>query len=290
MKPYEGFIFICGGPSGVDPFPQSLRDGLQRELVKHPLLDQLTRLAEHYKDWSREGTYADLLDFEEHMAELSAVIVLILESPGSIAELGLFTAIEPFREKLLVVMESHHYAEPSFIRLGPIEYLEKTFKNTTECHRWRNSDRTLDYPAIEEVQADLVASIQEKIRHPLPSRKFSPQSWRDCALLACELISIFSALTFKEIQSHLADFGAKKNDKQIHQLLYILIRLDFIYMEPKGTQRFYISRDVRSFVNLEFSAQDFDLMRFRQDVLEHYEKADKKRHRAILEVRRREHD
>lgn len=288
MRPYAGFIFVCGGPSDVtSSHPISIRDALQREIAKDQYLESLTKIAEHYKDWSREGVYSDLLDFEKHIAELSSVIVLILESAGSLAELGLFTAIEAFREKLLVVVESGYYAEPSFIRLGPIEYLEKSFKNMAECHRWLDTHRALDQSAISEIQADLAASIRDRIKGAQPAKEFSPQSWRDSSLLTCELISVFSALTFKEIQRYLSEFDAKLTDPEMHQLLYILQRLDFIYMEPKGTQRFYISKDQRTFVNFDFLSERFDLLRFRQEVLNHYEKSDKKRHRAILEVRQR---
>lgn len=288
MKPYEGFIFICGGPSDIrNNDPISVRDAVQRELAKDSRLIERTRMAEDYKDWSNGSVYGDLLEFESHIAELSSLIVLILESAGSIAELGLFSAIDGLKEKLLIVVETGHYQEPSFIRLGPIEYLEKNFQNMAECHRWRDPHRAMDHQALREVQVELVSAIKERIRGGLPSRPFSAQSWRDVALLICELVSIFSALTFKEIQTNLKAFGAHVTDSSLHQYLYILERLEFIHKEPKGTQRFYISRDERSFVSFDVKADDFDLMRFRVDAMLSYEKQDKKRFRAIQEVRRR---
>ncbi len=56
------------------------------------------RIAEHYKDWSHDSIYRDLVSFERHVAELSSVIVLVLESPGSIADLGLFSVIDEFKK------------------------------------------------------------------------------------------------------------------------------------------------------------------------------------------------
>ena len=288
MKPYEGFIFICGGPSDVTQAnPISVRDALQRELVKDSQLDAKTRIAEHYKDWSKDGVYSDLLDFENHIAQLSSVIVLILESAGSIAELGLFSAIEGFREKLLVVVETNHYNTPSFIRLGPIDYLEKSFRNLAECHRWLDENHQLDHHALADVPLELVASIKQRIKSDVPARAFDPKRWADVALMICELISLFSALTFKEIQAYIKNLSVNVADSQLHQYLYILERLEFIYMEPKGTQRFYVSRDERSFVSFDAKIKTFDLMRFRLEVIESYEREDKKRFRAIQEVRRR---
>jgi len=288
MKPYEGFIFICGGPSDVTQAnPISVRDALQRELAKDRQLDAKTRIAEHYKDWSKDGVYSDLLEFENHIAQLSSVIVLIIESAGSIAELGLFSALEGFREKLLVVVETEHYNTASFIRLGPIDYLEKSFRNIAECHRWLNEHSQLDHHALAEVPGELVAAIRQRIKSELPVRVFDPERWADVALMICELISLFSALTFKEIQHYLKSVRVSVSDAQLHQHLYILERLEFIFMEPKGSQRFYVSRDERSFVSFDTKITSFDLIRFRLEVIKSYEKDDKKRSRAIQEVRRR---
>ncbi|MHB8565222.1 MAG: retron St85 family effector protein, partial [Acidiferrobacteraceae bacterium] len=102
MKPYEGFIFLCGGPANVrEPRPVSVRDAIYRELAKSDDIGRRIRVAEHYKDWAHDSIYRDLVSFEKHLAELSSVIVLVLESPGALAELGLFSAIDEFREKLL---------------------------------------------------------------------------------------------------------------------------------------------------------------------------------------------
>ena len=288
MKPYVGFIFICGGPSDVrEEHPISVRDALQRSLAKDKALIERTRIAEDYKDWSKDGIYTDLLDFESHIAQLSSVIVLILESAGSIAELGLFSAIDGFKEKLLVVVDTTHYDEPSFIRLGPIDYLEKTYQNMAECHRWLDGGRRIDQDALSDIQSDLVAAIRDRLKASVPTRPFNVASWPDVALLICEVVSIFLSLTFKEIQAYLRRLGVEVSDSKLHQFLYILEKLEFLFKEPKGTQRFYISRDERSFVSFEARSQQFDLMRFRLDVMEHYEKKEKKRFRAIQEVRRR---
>jgi hypothetical protein len=69
--------------------PVSIRDAMFRELAKDSAVEKRIRVAEHYKDWSHDSIYQDLVSFERHLAELSSVIVLVLESSGSIAELGL---------------------------------------------------------------------------------------------------------------------------------------------------------------------------------------------------------
>ena len=291
MKPYEGFIFLCGGPSDVKSHaPVSIRDAIQRELVKHPDLDARIRIAENYKDWSHDSIYRDLISFEQHIAELSSVIVLILESPGSIAELGLFSVIEAFQKKLLVIVDTSHYQSDSFIRLGPIDFLEKTHENHAECHRWlkeEGSHLSFDSKAATDLQPELADSIRERVKQTTPERTFQATEWLDAALLTCDLLGLCSALTLRELKVTLESLGCARTETQIRQQLFVLERVQLITMEPKGDQRFYISRSEREFIKLSLTDSSFDLNRFRNDLLEKYEKEDKKRFRAIQEARRR---
>jgi hypothetical protein len=291
MKPYEGFIFLCGGPSDVKSHvPVSIRDAIQRELAKHPDLDARIRIAEDYKDWAHDAIYRDLISFEQHIAELSSVIVLILESPGSLAELGLFSVIEAFQKKLLVIVDTSHYQSSSFIRLGPIDFLEKIHENQAECHRWLKVDGnhlSFDSKAATDLQPELADSIRERIKQATPERAFKATEWLDAALLSCDLLGLCSALTLRELKVTLESLGCVRTENQIKQLLFVLERVQLIIMEPKGDQRFYISRTEREFIKLSLTDASFDLNRFRNDLLEKYEKEDKRRFRAIQEARRR---
>ena len=164
---FDGFIFLCGGRIDVSsPRPVSVRESLRRQLAKRADLEARVRLAESYNDWSAEGHYGDLLVFEDHIAQLSAVIVLVLESPGSLAELGLFSALPDFREKLLVFVSNHHYAESSFVRLGPIKYLEDTLGNRVECYPWIKIDfgrEVFDHEELAKIEDELMQSLLDRL-------------------------------------------------------------------------------------------------------------------------------
>jgi hypothetical protein len=291
MKPYQGFIFLCGGPTDVrSADPISIRDAIQRELVKHEDIDERIQVAEHYKDWAHDAVYGDLVSFEKHIAELSSVIVLILESPGSIAELGLFSVIEEFKRKLLIFIETNHYQENSFIKLGPINYLEKNHGNMAECHRWFSEEKgpkVFDPKAATALQPELVEAVRKRAMKSTPERDFNAANWLDGALLACDLLGLCSALTLRELRTLMTEMGCARTDTEVRQMLFLLERVGFIAMEPKGDQRFYVGIDTREHLRFSFRDERFDAMRFRSDLLSQYEKEDKKRFRAIQEVRRR---
>lgn len=291
LKPYRGFIFLCGGPTDIrEAKPISVRDAICRELAKDHAIDGRIRVAEDYKDWAHGAIYDDLVSFERHLAELSSVIVLVLESAGSLAELGLFSVLEEFQKKLLIFVETSHYQSDSFIRLGPIDYLEKVFENNAECHRWmqgRGGMARFDPEAAEQLRPDFAEAVRSRAANPTPERIFNPRNWLDGALLACDLLGLCSALTLRELRQLLSDLGCVRTETEVKQLVFLLQRVGLIAMEPKGDQRFYISNSDTEHLQFALRDKTFDSMRFRSDLLAHYEKTDRKRFRAIQDVRRR---
>ena len=290
MKPFEGFIFLCGGPTDItSEHPVSIRDAIQRELVKDRGLSRRIRLAEDFKDWSHESLYRDLISFETHLAELSSVIVLVLESAGSIAELGLFSAIEEFRRKLLVFVETGHYQADSFIRLGPINFLEKAHENIAHCHRWleRYGPARFDREKATELQSELAEAVRLRLERAAPMRPLDIGKWLDGALLAVDLLGLCSALTVRELRSLMSRLGCEKSDSETRQLLFLLERVGLLAMEPKGDQRFYVGIQDQDFIRFAYREGHFDAMRFRSDALARYALEDKKRFRAIHDARGR---
>ncbi|UWX69149.1 retron St85 family effector protein [Burkholderia gladioli] len=212
VKPYEGFIFLCGGPTDArSALPTSLRDALYRELVKRDSDEARIRVAEHYKDWAHDSIYNDLVLFEQHIAELSSIIVLILESPGAIAELGLFSTIDVFREKLLVFVDSQYYKTSSFIKLGPVDFLEKNHGNIAEVHRWLNNRLQVDGELAEDLQAEIAEAVRSRLsKKKITEKPFNRNQWLHFALLVCDLLDLYSALTVRELRSFLDEQDYRK--------------------------------------------------------------------------------
>lgn len=290
LKPYEGFIFLCGGPTDIKSHnPISIRDAIYRELAKDPDVEAKIRVAEHYKDWSHDSIYGDLLSFERHLAELSSVIVLALESPGSIAELGLFSVIDEFQEKLLVFMETSHYQSESFIKLGPVNYLEKVHGNNANCQRWLKAvgDKfEFDPEAAVEIQQELAEAILERTKKTTKERIYKQERWLDNALLICDFLNITAALTIRELKELFRAFEIEKSESELRQTLYLLEKVGLLKMEPKGDQRFYVGIEPRQFFSFSLRNGPFDLMRYRMDLMRDYQRHDKRRLHAILEARK----
>jgi hypothetical protein len=288
IRPFSGFIFICGGPVDVrEQEPPSVRDALLRLASGTPGLANRIRLAEEFKEWAVDGHYKDLLTFEEHLAEFSDLIVLILESPGTLTELGLFSAMEAFREKLSVYISSVHFAQPSFIRLGPVKYLELA-SNKAEVFPWTREEAgrdVVDREWLRQSGNELLESLEERLQEARPETRFDSKRWLHKALLICNLVEMMSALTITEIASYIEIFDVDLSNDELRQALFILEKLDLISIVARSRQRFYVSKNKSDYIRWSVRPAELDLARFRMEVVRYYEVSDKKRFRALQESR-----
>jgi hypothetical protein len=120
------FIFLCGGQtSGANRLPGSLRDYLYRTRPLKRLKADIV-LAENAVQLYRETSYSDLISFEEDIARISSVVLVIAESRGSLAELGAFSTSKTIRKSLRVISQEKYATAESFIRRGPIQRIIKS--------------------------------------------------------------------------------------------------------------------------------------------------------------------
>jgi hypothetical protein len=97
------FVFMCGGAIVKTPpnaRPENLRDYLWR--VRPLRLAHPTVLAEDAFQLFRDSDYDDLISFEEDVARIAAVVLVIAESAGSVGELGAFASNNTIRQVLRV--------------------------------------------------------------------------------------------------------------------------------------------------------------------------------------------
>lgn len=124
-------VFLCGGASnrGYKSLRDKVRTLLENEkktLWYKPFKifypeDLLIEVLNKTKD-------ADLLSYEQFLANNSHVIAIICESAGSLVELGAFTNNEYTVDKVIAAVDKNLAKHKSFIMLGPIKYLKKRNK------------------------------------------------------------------------------------------------------------------------------------------------------------------
>lgn len=119
--PLPKLLFICGG----DPKYCNRRGEIEHYLSKHAK-HLLTFRAEYaWETISNTQPGYNALKLEEWLADLSDAVIIIVESFGTVAELGAFSLSAPLRNKLLPILDRRFKDDESFINTGPVRWVDQ---------------------------------------------------------------------------------------------------------------------------------------------------------------------
>jgi len=104
----QNVLFLCGAA-------QSSRRDRLAEYLRKKRKDTLVFFAEDV--WAAISQIKQLsaLEMEAELAALSDIVVIIVESPGTFAELGAFSLSDPLRKKLLPILDQKYRTGQSFV-------------------------------------------------------------------------------------------------------------------------------------------------------------------------------
>lgn len=117
-------IFLCGG--------SSTEQHELRQAVSKDISDSRSKYV--YKCYMPEHLFMDvlfshhkldLLSLENLLADSVHCVAILLDSPGTIAELGAFANHSVLNRKLFVIMRPKYKYQRSFVNLGPIDHIRK---------------------------------------------------------------------------------------------------------------------------------------------------------------------
>jgi hypothetical protein len=114
-------VFLCGGNDST-----SDRPGIAETLNSLSWGLDIVTAEDLFQDLLSGTTRHNLLILEELLADSVDSIVLIVESAGAIAELGVFSSNESLRERMVCVLDKQYERKKSFIRNGPLKLVEDT--------------------------------------------------------------------------------------------------------------------------------------------------------------------
>lgn len=178
-------IFICGGLDS--PRRNTLHDYLKK---RKP--DLQIFYAERVWELISTNPGLGALKMESDLAALSDLIVIILESPGTFAELGAFSHVDSLRRKLLPILDRKYRAANSFINTGPIQWIdiESDFRPTI----WTRLNQILECaPELELRIASIPKPKPEKVSDLARSRKH-------LVFFVCDLIGVIAPTTIDAVE------------------------------------------------------------------------------------------
>lgn len=232
-------LFICGGEINVSAsIPPSFRDRLYAYTSsQNQELHDYFILAETFKDYFKENAYPDLLVFEDDIASISSLIIIFLESPGSLVEFGIFCNKPEFYKKLLIIVpEAEVNNEDSFIYLGPLEYIKRKGQSLILTYPWPSpSDRNYDTNTL----ADLCGHIKSKLDTIPKTEQFDSKISGHLALLISEIITLCYPIQLGEILVALDCLDLNIVPKDVTRYLYLLQKIEIVGLCTYSSNRYF---------------------------------------------------
>jgi hypothetical protein len=249
-------VFLCGGATDDSKTAPilSARDYFYRYIRSNePNLLKRVRLAEEINDWFDEDTFADLLELEAYLADLSDLTILFVESPGSIAELGAFAATELLCSRTLAVLNSSYKPARTFIADGPVRRIKKCDENLVRYYEWNDDDVTdsLNDDVFKDMSEELVQYVLDRT---IPKERVIDQdSDGHTMFLIADLIDLIGITTATEIIECLSEWSYKVDKKILKKYLSLLEHLKLIKQKLYSDQTYYLSGSSAPLIRYDFS-------------------------------------
>ncbi|RTL91190.1 hypothetical protein EJV44_20285 [Ancylobacter aquaticus] len=223
------FVFLCGGViSKLDnrALPQNLRDYIYRYRplnIKHPII-----LAEDALNLFRDSGYRDLITFEEDIARIASVVLVIAESAGSLAELGAFASTEAIRRTLRVIIQEEHERAESFVRHGPIQKLINSNKRESlGVYPWRKAGERIVIRSVNGHYREIKKFICENIDKSPKSKSLTTLKEERKFYIVYWIIHLCHAITVTKLLDY-ANLIVEISVEDLKKALYCLILAKWI--------------------------------------------------------------
>lgn len=246
-------VFVCGGKSnGNEAAPVSMRELLINHSNKTSEIGEFQGsrilLAEEAVNALADSHFENLLDLEEYIAAVVSNVLLIVESAGSICELGSFVKVEEISEKLVIIMLSDHSYPASFITSGALGYYNEHHANPQVLgFSWKTGEDGV-VSAAGYVLNKMISDIPKAMEAVASNGKegsFKRDNIGHRIYLVLAICHVLRAAKLAEIKMALKAsevLGENFNEKNVRRCLDILIICKLLKPVKHGKLDYYVSQ------------------------------------------------
>jgi hypothetical protein len=274
-------VLLCGGrvlikdrPDDPPPAIASLRHAVTNANTSYEIFRP-----EELESWLSDGVFKNLMNLEADLASICSLVVIILESAGSLAELGAFSQLPDLSKKIIAIKSNAFRDAPSFINLGILRHLTENEISSVKSYPWDIENPTT---ISSEVVNDVILDIQDRLEQlTKKSSKLKLTNSSHVVVLICEIIELFSALKENEIYEYLVLVGVTISKEQLKRKLFLLKEFRLIKNEIYGDATFFM-RSNEKYHRLRMALKEGankDALRINAECLEYYNAEPKQRHR-----------
>jgi hypothetical protein len=289
VHPPKPYVLLCGGEVStiLAPAPISIRDAFLRGNWQSATAgSDILQIEEIQEFFEKDSPYDDLVLFERDIAQISELVLLFSEGPGSFAELGAFSLIEEIREKLLVVIQRKYIARSSFISKGPVASLRRDFKKSV----YSIIDRRLGIVgdniggiSVEILVGDLIAPVQNRLIEARTRTTLDISKFSHICKIYVGLLFEFYSLIDDELIDLLSFFGFDCNLEVLNKVAFCCAALRWSATTTSGFERVHFALPGNEAAEFRFQKKLSDKIRRRTMFREHWEAEDPIRVAAVDE-------
>ncbi|CAI2135592.1 MULTISPECIES: retron St85 family effector protein [Serratia] len=241
-------LFICGGEE------KSCKNrGILENYIKKHHKEYLTFRAELAWDVisnSENSKNVNALALEEWLADFSDIVIILVESYGTVAELGAFSLSNGLRKKLLPILDKKFERHTSFINTGPVMWVNKDSKFKPAIYT--------DFSTILTCIPSINERLNKKLRSSFSdynlygSYKYSPKVLLFFLLYMIASLGPIPSQEIYDLVNRLISLREKNRGRDtIGFMLSLGIALGLFKVSKRGKQSYYSCVDFDKFFNHE---------------------------------------
>ena len=235
-------LFLCGGA-----------DSPRRDWISAYVEKRRTDTSVFYADnvWLHIAGHSksDALRVESQLADLADVVAIVVESPGTFAELGAFAGSAALRKKLLPIIDEKYRGEPSFINTGPVRWVDEESKFR------RAIFVNFDMIALAGAEIDdRLSRLPKQVTSELMDAQVR-DSPKHLLFFLCDLVAVFGPTTKSHLHFYLEHSVGAVPDSDLWNLLGLAVALKLLRARDVAGTSYYEMRagtELRPYVRRRF--------------------------------------
>jgi hypothetical protein len=186
-----------------------------------------------------------LITFEEDIANISAMVLVIAESAGSLAELGAFASNDVTKNSLTIIMQEEFADAESFIRFGPVQRIKTDDDARVGFYPWKiNGKGNLIKGSAEPHVKAIVDFINAGLKRIPSTFLFSSTPPIQSFIIIYWIAYLSLAIPLGKLTSFLTNIVPGETAATVRRKLYCMQLAGWIrVLHYSGTDYYYVTHE-----------------------------------------------
>ncbi|EKN3600676.1 retron St85 family effector protein [Yersinia enterocolitica] len=238
-------LFICGGEENA-----CKNRGLLEKYIQKYHKEYLTfraELAWEVISHSDSAKSVNALALEEWLADFSDIVIILVESFGTVAELGAFSLSPSLRKKLLPILDKKFEKHNSFINTGPVMWVNNDSKYKPAIY----TDFSTILTCIPEINDRLGRKLRSSVAHGnlYGLYKYSPKVLLFFLLYVIASLGPIRSDDIFGLAHEIINYKDRKSKSTINFMLSLGIALGLFKKNQRNNNVYYSCVDFDKFFN-----------------------------------------